>query len=161
MKQRLVGPFNEDFEMQDFITDSSKIMWNLYEKSDELVANSTLTYGQIFGLIERLLSPQPEPRFGMFEMSRAAENAKSAAIGGSSSPAVVMPSFPSSINFLNPAVVSSITSSGPKKTQRINVSNSESPASIKEKNPPNEKSKKKRFRRPKIKAASVDATQVK
>jgi hypothetical protein len=97
----------------------------------------------------------------MFEMSRAAENAKSAAIGGSSSPSVVMPSFPSSINFLNPAVVSSITSSGPKKTQRINVSNSESPASIKEKNLPNENSKKKRFRRPKIKAASVDATQAK
>ena len=105
IKQKLIGPFNEESELTDFVEESSKILWNLYEQSNELIANSALSYSQMFHLIEKFLSPQPEPRFGMFEMSTAAENAKSSAVMPSSS--VIMPAFPSSINFLNPAVVSS------------------------------------------------------
>ena len=105
IKQKLIGPFNEDKDLLNFVEESSNLLWNLYEKSNDLIANTSTSYCQMFDLIEKFLSPQPEPKFGMFEMSRAAENANSAALMPSSS--VVMPAFPSLINFLNPAVVSS------------------------------------------------------
>lgn len=100
----LFGPFSEDCDLESFIASSSLHFWNFFEKKEEKVPGTGLSYGLVVDLIDRLLSPQPEPRFGMFDMSRAAENSQSPATvmttGSSSSPAVHMPPFPSTINFL-------------------------------------------------------------
>jgi hypothetical protein len=104
IKQMLFGPFSEDFDLDGFTATSSGYLWSFFEKKEDIVPGTILSYGSVVDLIDRLLSPQPEPRFGMFDMSRAAENAQSPALvmaaGVSSSSAVHMPPFPSTISFL-------------------------------------------------------------
>jgi hypothetical protein len=79
---------------------------DLYNQSSNLFDGTTLTCAEAFGLVMRLLSPSPEPKFGMFEASRAAEPLKSAPAVDAP---VRMPAFPSAINFLNPSCIILLT----------------------------------------------------
>jgi hypothetical protein len=86
-------------EVEDFVLFSKQCYLNFFNREDGQFPSTSLTFGQINDLIDRLLSPLPEPKFGMVNTPPS----DSVQPHIPPSPAVQMPAFPTIINFLNPA----------------------------------------------------------
>ena len=101
LKSHLFGPFS-GVTIDDYVNSASNTLKNIFDKLETPFLDTSLTFEGVYNLIVRLLLPQPEPKFGMFEVSRAAENSDAPALATlPASTGVYMPAFPSSINFLS------------------------------------------------------------
>ena len=92
--------------MTQYSTFAQEAYADIFNQTSKLFKGTSMTYAETFDLVIRLLSPSPEPKFGMFEASRAAEPVK--CVLATDAP-VRMPAFPSAINFLNPSCTFSLT----------------------------------------------------
>ncbi|KAJ3305308.1 Short integuments 2, mitochondrial [Kappamyces sp. JEL0829] len=104
----------EGKNLEEFVAFAQNAHLQLFTRNEEnLFPGTELTYCQVNDLIVRLLSPQTEPKFGMFNAPATSEVSKGLAAAPAVSPAVQMPAFPTVINFLNPAPTAAATPDPP------------------------------------------------
>lgn len=110
------------FSELDFSSFAHDVYQGLFSKSANQVPGTELTFVETRELVNRLLKPKEEPKFGMLESLKAADESVKSIMTSN----LQMPVFPSVINFLNGTeaiinLVSSIESKPEVKIAKIST----------------------------------------